>query len=327
MAKPKNKKPEPSPAAGSALPPVPLIPPTPEELRRQHAETVGRERLRGISDEVILLIAKDLKKVDITKAIAACGEAILSLALQTQGRMRAISGETDALVEAKIADFNSKARKSIKLLEGPYDLTSFEEVVDTMKPALDSITRLVKDLDVPGVKLAITPTGPALFDPEGQPTQAASAAPLPPAPASAPEPEPKKPEPPAPTPGPANVSGREIQTLGMGPVIDVEPEPAHPFDGLGDEAINDLVTTTLDKLEEAGVEEGLKRKDRNKHYQAWSAILPFVNGPDDEDLPGVKAAFLLLLFALEVRKPISWDIPTEKEVFDHQRKLAIASGE
>ena len=311
--------------APKASAPAPLIPPTAEELRRQHVETVTRDRIKGMHTELGALLGKDLKKADILNAIAACGESVLALALQAKGRLRAASGQTDAFIEAKVADYSSKARKTIKLLEiQPVDVTAFEEVVDAMTPALDSMKRLVKDLDVPGVKVAISPAGGpdgALLDDEGSPTMAAAK--------NAKEPSLQETFAEMQAGAETNevhpeASPRPVQTLGMAaqPVIGVQPEPAHALDGLDVDAAHEAFDLLLEKLEEDGVEEGLKRKDWNKAWDKWTDLVNW-----DADLATIRKGYDLLRFAMEVRKPFSWAVPTEKDLFDHQRKLALAAGE
>jgi hypothetical protein len=322
MAKPKKNQ-APPPTAGQA----PLIPPTKEEMDRLHIESVLRDQLQTRHDELGALMVKDLKKSDILRTLCATGEAIMANVLQAQGRLRAATGQVDAFVEAKKADFCTRARKSIKLLEGDQVENSiYEEVVEAMKPGLESLQRLVKDLDVPGVKIAIQPMGGgnALFDPEGNVTQAA-------APAPAPEPKPKpKPEPtpvveetyPPKSAAPAPISAREIPTLGMGPVIDVDVvEQAHPLDGMDEAAAEEAVNTLIAKLEEAGVEDGLKRKDWKAAEKAWVATWP-----EDCETDVTKRMYDRLVLALE-QNPVTWTVITDKDLFDHQRKLALAAGE
>ena len=316
MAKPKNND-QKAPAPGPA--------PSAEEMRRRHAETTGKDRLRQEVANLEELLGGNLKKTESLRALEQVGIKIVEIALQTRGRMRSSDGRGDAFLEATAANVRTALRHADKVMEGhDKEMGAWAEALEIAGPALEDLKRISKGLERPGVKVAIVPGGgDGLFDDEGQPTEKAVA---PPTPAPAPEP-PSAPEPEIPPPAPAHVAGREIPTLGMGPVVDVEPEPAHPFDGLDADAINNLVSKIFDQLEEAGVEEGLKRKDWKKPYEAWCAILPFINDLEDEDLPGLREAFLLLTFALETRKPISWAIPTEAEVNDHARKLAIAAGE
>lgn len=127
-----------------------------------------------------------------------------------------------------------------------------------------------------------------------------------------------------PEPTPAAV---QLQTLGC---IDVEVLPPHPLDAVDvddilaqDAAFDDL----LNKLENAGVEEGLKIKAWKKAKEAWTKAWDLAAETDGDELPALKEVYDLAVFALEVRKPISWAIPTEKEVIDHQRRLDLASGE
>jgi hypothetical protein len=307
-------------------PPSPGPAPSPEETRRRHVEASAKDRLKFLGNDLEELLKGDLKKTDRLQALETVGEKILEIALQTRGRLRSAGGNADAFLAATAANVITAFRHVAKTMEG-YDkeMTCWADSLEIATPALDDLKRISKAIDRPGVKTAIGPSGEALFDDELQPAPKAAESAAPPlAPVQEPTPAP---EPPA--PAQATVPAREIMTLGMGPVIDVVPEPlaVDPFDGLDADAINDLVSKRLDELEEAGVEEGLKRKDWKKPYDAWCVILPFVNDLDDEDLPGLRDAFRLLMFALETRKPLSWAIPTEAEINDHAHKLDVAAGE
>lgn len=127
---------------------------------------------------------------------------------------------------------------------------------------------------------------------------------------------------PEPTPEP-----KSLLTLGC---IDVEVLPPHPLDKVDpndvvaqDAAFDDL----LNKLENAGLDEGLKLKAWKKAKEAWTKLWTTAAETDGDELPALKEAYDLAVFALEVRKPISWAIPSEQEVIAHQRKLDLASGE
>lgn len=314
--KPKNSAAAPNPDS-QAKEPAPGPAPSPEEIRRTHIEANAKDSLTARRNELDALLKGSIKGTDRLDALAAVGEAIMSVALHTRGRLRAASGRTDASLAAKGAFVKTNLRKAEKIADMfEVELTAWNDMVETLKPVVDACTRTVKDLDLPGMKAAIGASGVALFDEDGQPTEKAVA---PPAPAT--EPEAKNPEPPPPAPEPPTI--REFQTLGMaapGPVIDVEPEaaPAHPLDGMDADEAREAFGDLLDKLEEAGVEEGLKRKDWNKAWDKWTW---------NAELPAIRKGYDLLVFALNVRKPLSWDVPTDKEIFDHQRKLAIAAGE
>ena len=311
MAKKKDETQKP-PAAGPA--------PSPEEIRRKHIEASAKDRFGFLRNDLEELLKGDIKKNDKLDALVAVGESILSLALQTKGRLRAATGQSDAFLEMKAANIKSGLRKAGQVFDTwDKDMTAWEGTQDVIKPILDSIARTVKDLDIPGMKAAIAPSGPALFDEEGQPTEKAVAPPAPPVPE--PTSAPAEPE-----PAPAPLQAREIPTLGMapGPIIDVVPEPEQHYlpancePSMAEEQIQEL----FEKLEEAGVEEGLKRKDWSKAWNLWMAVWP-----EDCDMPTNHKVADLLDFALNHRKPISWAVPTDQEFFAHQRQLAIAAGE
>ena len=317
--KPKNAPAPPAPSTKTALPPTPLIPPTKEEVNRLHVESVLRTQLQNRHDELGALIGKDLKKSDILRTLCATGEAIMANVLHAQGRLRAATGQTDAFVEAKRADFCARARKSVKLLEGDHvENTAYEEVVEAMKPGLESLQRLVKDLDVPGVKIAITPSGAPgqLLDEEGSPTPAAAAWPKDqPEPVAAPKAEA--------APAPVEVPRGPVGAIGMneGPVIDVVPEsyPVHPLDGLDDFEVEGVVNDLFDDFKEIGVTGNkLKRKDWKEAREAWFKIWP-----EGCDLTVTRKVYDLLQFACHERTPFSWAVATEKDLIDHQRKLAL----
>ncbi len=318
MAKKKDET-QKAPAAGPA--------PSPEETRRKHIEASAKDRFGFLRDDLEALIKGDIKKNDKLDALVAVGESILSLALQTKGRLRAATGQSDAFLEMKAANIKSGLRKAGQVFDTwDKDMTAWEGTQDVIKPILDSIARTVKDLDIPGMKAAIAPSGPALFDEEGQPTEKAVAPPAPPAPEPPPVPAEPDPAPEPPAPAPAPLQARELQTLGMapGPVIDVEPEPEQHYlpancePSMAEEQIQAL----FEKLEEAGVEECLKRKDWSKAWNLWMAVWP-----EDCDMATNHKVADLLDFALNYRKPISWAVPTDQEFFAHQRQLAIAAGE
>ena len=291
--------------------------PSPEEIRRAHVETNAKDRLSDQAKTLQELLTGDLKKSDRIQAIIAVGEAILSLGLQTKGRLRALTGHSDAYLESKAAYIKSGMRKATLIFDTwDKDMMAWSEFADVLKPVLESAARTVKDLDLPGMKAAIAPSGPALFDDEGQPTEKAVAPPAPPPAAPAApkaEAEPKKPEPPAPAPGPANVAGREIQTLGMteGPIIDVELEhSAHGLDGLDKGDAEDVVNNLLLDLEEACItEEGAKRKDWKAAEAAWVATWP-----EDCSLAETKKVYDRVFFALNHRKPLTWAVVTDEEM-------------
>ena len=323
MAKKKQNAPATPNPDSQAQAPIPGPAPSAEEVRRLHVETNAKDRLKGMVDELAGLLKGDCKKVERLAAIIACGESIMSVGLHTRGRLRAVSGRGDAFIESTAANVMSGLRKALKTME-MYDkeLIVWGDTLEILKPVADDVKRIATGLDRPGVKAAVAPGGEALFDDEGQPTETAAAPPAPePAPSPAP---PAEPEPPAP-------EARPIQTLGMGPVIDVdvvEPEAPVPhfLDGKTVAEIDEALRSTLDKLEEAGVENGLKRKDWIKAYDAWCDILPMTE-EDLSNLDALKKGHDLLIFALMSRQPFSWAVPTDKEFFDFQRKLAIAAGE
>lgn len=123
---------------------------------------------------------------------------------------------------------------------------------------------------------------------------------------------------------------KPLQTLGC---IDVEVLPPHPLDLLDENGENDILAQDrafddlLNKLENAGIEEGLKIKAWKKAKEAWVKAWELATEVDGDELPALKEVYDLAVFALEVRKPISWAIPTEQEVIAHQRQLDLASGE
>ena len=122
-----------------------------------------------------------------------------------------------------------------------------------------------------------------------------------------------------------------LQTLGFDPAnaIDVEVLPTHPLDMVtasdvtGQDALFDAL---LNRLENAGIEEGLKLKGWAKAKAKWDAAWNDATA-EKEEVQAMKKVYDLAVFALETRQPISWAIPTEKEINDHARMLAIASGE
>ena len=117
--------------------------------------------------------------------------------------------------------------------------------------------------------------------------------------------------------------------VGTEGAIDVEVEPKHPLDVLAEDVLaqDAAFNALLTKLENAGLEEGLKLKAWKKAEQAWINAWNIAAETDGDELPALKEVYDLAVFALETRRPISWAIPTEKELNDHARKLAIASGE
>ena len=323
MAKKKNNPTAadlPTPAKPAEPAPAPL---SPEELRRLHVVNNTKDSIQARIGELQGLLKGSLQKNDQLHALAGVGEAIMSVALHTLARLRALQGKTDASLATKGAYVRTQIRKALKVADQfETDLTAWNDVVETLKPAVEACTRTVKDLDLPGMKAAIGCAGEALLDDEGNPTEKAAAAatpePAPEAPKVEPEPE---------------LAPREIQTLGMAepqaPIIDVvpEPAPAHPLDGMSVEGADETITGMLEQMEEAGVAEGLKRKDwggMGGFGTKWQQVMP---DWDCEDLEAFKKAYDLLDFALNHRKPISWAVPTEKDLFDHQRRLAIAAGE
>ena len=349
--KPKNAPASPNPDS-TAKPPAPGPAPSAEELRRLHVETNARDRFQGMAKELDALIKGDLKKTDRLQAIIAVGESVMSVGLHTRGRFRCLAGRGDASLESKAAYIKSCLRKAASVFDTwDTDMSAWSEFVECLKPVVAAAERTVEDLDLPGMKAAIAPSGAALFDDEGQPTETSAA---PPAPATQPEPAPAPPaEPEAPVP-----EARPIQTLGMGPVIDVdvvepdtvhqkpcdfcgqtgvhdeecalsgvvggngEDEPSHPLEGMDETEVEGVIQELMDDFEEAGIENGLKRKDWKAAYEAWLKIWP-----EDCDLATSKKVWERLMFAKNDRKPISWAVPTDKEFFDFQRKLAIAAGE
>jgi hypothetical protein len=164
----------------SQKPPVQGPAPSAEETRRAHIVTNAREWFTFYRNDLQELIDGDLKKNDKLDALVAVGESILSLALQTKGRLRAAAGQSDAFLEMKAANIKSGLRKAGQVFDTwDKDMTAWEGTQDVIKPILDSIARTVKDLDIPGMKAAIAPSGPALFNEDGQPTEKAAAAPAP----------------------------------------------------------------------------------------------------------------------------------------------------
>lgn len=324
-----KKKNTPAPAAPSA--PAQTQPPalSPEELRRLHIVDNAKDSIQARIGELQGLIKGSLQKTDQLAALAAVGESIMSTALHTRARLRAAQGKTDASLATKAAYVATQTRKALKICDQfETELTAWHDYTEAIKPALEACTRTVKDLDLPGMKAAIGCSGEALFDDEGAPAEKAAAAAAP-----APDPKPPKSEPePAAAPAP-----REIQTLGMaesGPVIDVEPEqPVAHFipDDAQPAACDSCITEALEELEEVGVEAGLKRKDWKSAWEAWTEALEKIWPTDDPIADGwlqkARRCYDLVDFALHHRKPISWAVPTEQELFDHQRKLAIAAGE
>jgi hypothetical protein len=348
MAKKKNQPAAanlPTPAKPTEPTPAPM---SPEELRRHHIVENTKDSIRARITELQNLVKGTLNKKDQLAALALTGEAIMSVALHAGARLRAAQGRTDASLAAKGAFVRTNLRKAEKQAEMfDFELTSWSDVVETLKPVVDACTRTVKDLDLPGMKAAIGCSGEALFDDEGAPAERAAAAA---APAPAPEPPTDRQEPcnccgqtavhaedcvfggavgedVQPATVPSTVQGRELPVLGMaaGPVIDIEPEPtaAHPLDAMSIEEANEAIDNQLEALEEEGVQAGLKRKDWPKASGAWSKVLPTQECDEREQL---KRAYDLLACALD-RNPITWDVPTDQELFAHQRQLAVAAGE
>lgn len=319
MAKNKNSQPD-------QKAPTPGPAPSAEEMRRRHVEAAGKDRLQQEANNLAELLKGNLKKAETLRALEQVGVKIVEIALQTRGRLRSADGRGDAFLEATAANVRTAFRHAYKVMEDhDKEMGAWAEALEIAGPALEDLKRISKGLERPGVKVAIVPGGgDGLFDDEGQPTEKAAAppaaAPKPPAAAE------KKPEPPAPAPGPGNVGGREIPTLGMGAgqVIDVVPEPpaAHPLDGMDEAKAEGVVNSMLAQLEEAGVEEGLKRKDWKAAEAAWIKIWP-----EECALSVTKHVYDLLHHAIHNRRPLSWTVVTDKDLFDHQRKLAIAAGE
>jgi hypothetical protein len=317
--KPKDAPEQKAPAAGPA--------PSPEEIRRRHVEASAKDRLKFLGNDLEDLISGDLKKSDRLGALETVGEKIMEIALQTRGRLRAAGGHSDAYLSATDANVLTGLRHATKTMEmHDREMQSWPDSLELVKPVMKDLQRIAEGMDRPGVKTAIGPSGEALFDDELQPAPKAAeaAAPEPPA-TSAPEPAPVPAPEPAPAPA-AYVQEREIPTLATKacPVIDVvpEPEPNHPLDGKTDGEAEEMIQAMFENLEEAGVEEGLKRKDWSKAWNLW-----IVAWPEDCGMTIHRQVFDMLTFALEGRKPISWDVPTMPDVFAWQRKLAIAAGE
>ena len=277
-----------------------------EEIRRATVAHNAAERLVHFIADLGELNEKDFRKADVLKALIVTGTKIMELGLHTKGRLKAAEGRSDAYLEATKANVQTAFRSANSVLdECDVDLGAWAEALEIAKPAVEDLTRISKGLERPGVKTAVTPPtverskpepGPRLLQEDGEPAPAAAQD----APASA---------------------AASLQTLGCtsGAVIDVEAE-VHPLDG--DEDPEGTVQKLLEQLEEAGVECGLKRKDWKKTAEpAWMAIWP-----EDCDLAITKHVFDLAIVAL-ARSPITWDVPTDQELFDHQRKLAIAAGE
>lgn len=142
-----------------------------------------------------------------------------------------------------------------------------------------------------------------LFQPDGQPAAGVHT--------PEPDPEPKP-----------------LQTLGC---IDVEVIPPHPLDLLKDEdgdpdfnAQDRAFDDMLLKLENAGIDEGLKMKAFKKVREAWMQVWSAACAADDEQA-ACREAYDLAVFALETRRPFSWAIPTEQEINDHARKQALVN--
>ena len=310
MAKPKNSPEQKAPAPGPA--------PSAEEVRRLHIETAAKDRLKVEATNLVDLLKGNLKKADSQRALEQVGVKILEIALQTRGRLRSSDGRGDAFLEATAANVRTALRHADKIMEGhDREMTAWGEALEIAGPALEDLKRISKGLERPGVKVAIVPGGgDGLFDDEGQPTEKAVA---PAAPAPAPKPpaaEEKKPAAPAPS---AQVAAREIPTLGMGPVIDVDVvEPTHPLDGVSIPDAEAMVQELLAQFEEAGVEDDLKRKDWKAAEKAWIATWP-----EECELAVTKCMFDRLTLALK-RSPMSWAVITEKDLLDHQRQQAMA---
>jgi len=287
-----------------------------EEIRRATVAHNAAERVKFFITDLEHLNEKDLRKQDVLTALIVTGTKIMELGLHTKGRLKATEGRSDAYLEATKANVQTAFRSANAILEEcDVDLGAWTEALETAKPAVEDLTRISKGMDRPGVKMAVAPVvvekakpepGPRLIEENGEPT-----------------PEAAQMEDPAPAPAPLQTLGfRAVEDVPPGEVIDAEVEDAHPLDGMDEGAAEEATQKLMEKLGEAGVEEaGLKRKDWAKAEKAWIAIWP-----EDCDLATTKKVYDLLTVAL-ARNPISWDIPDEKEVIDHDRKLAIASGE
>ena len=339
MAKKKQNSPAAPNPDSQAQAPIPGPAPSAEEIRRLHVETNARDRFQGMAKELDALIKGDLKKTDRLQAIIAVGESVMSVGLHTRGRFRCLAGRGDASLESKAAYIKSCLRKAGSVFDTwDTDMSAWSEFVECLKPVVAAAERTVKDLDRPGVKAAVAPGGEALFDEDGDVTERAA---VPPAPA-----------PPTPEPGPCcNLCGQTavhaddcayegavgdyeeqppapapLQTLGMNQasVIDVdvvEDPPEHPLDGMSLEDAETVVQELMDDLEEAGIENGLKRKDWKAAEAAWMKVWP-----EDCGLEHHKMMFDRLTTAM-ARRPITWAVAGDPETFAHMRKLAVAAGE
>lgn len=308
MAKKKNE------TAPTAAAPAPGPAPSAEELRRQHVETNAKNRLDDLIRDLEELGKHNFRKAESLRALEQAGVRVVELALQTRGRMRAADGRGDAFLEATAANVRTALRHADKIMEGhDVEMTAWADALEIASPAIEDLKRISKAMERPGIKVAIVPGGgEGLFDEEGQPTQAAAADPEPVQPAPEPDPE------------PAAAPPREIPTLGMAepdPVIDVEPEPAHThaLDGLDESQAEEATQTLLSELEDEGAREGLKRRDWKAAEAEWMATWP-----EDCDAATTRAMYDRITFALDVRKPLSWAVVTEKDLIDWQRKQALA---
>ena len=306
------KKPKDAP---EQKPPVPGPAPSAEEMRRRHVETNAKDRLQQLGNDLAELLKGNLKKAESLRALEQVGVKVVEIALQTRGRLRAADGRGDAFLEATAANVRTALRHADKVMEGhDREMSAWSEALEIAGPALEDLKRISKGLERPGVKVAIVPGGgDGLFDEEGQPTEKAVA----PAPEPPPAPAPVPPttwEPEPVVPAPAPVTAREIPTLGTKgcPVIDILPEPEpravvaalDEFDLWDEEERLNEFERLMGRLEEDGVEEGLKRKDWLKAVTAWQALI-------DED---PKEAHARLTFAIYYRKACTWDIPTQTEI-------------
>jgi hypothetical protein len=281
---------------------------TSEELRRATVADAATARAGHYLNDLNELLSKDLRVVDVLQTLGQTGLRILELSLHTKGRLKAAEGRSDAFLEATSANVKAAFREAIAVMdECDVDLGAWTAALEAAKPAVEDLTRISKAMDRPGIKTAVMPAGPAkekpapgpaLFQDDGESALA------------------HEPEPPTePTPMPY---AAPLTTLGC--VIDVDAEivptasdeSTDEFDMWSDEERDEAFQMALDRLEEEGVQEGLKRKNWPAADKAWQAAW--------ETFP--KDTFRRLTFAVYYRKGITWDIPQDGEMEAYEQAQA-----
>lgn len=284
---------------------------TAEEARRAQVAQNSTNRIEHYISDLTLLAGKDLRCIDTLSALIVTGTKIMELGLHTQGRLKAAEGRSDAFLEATAANVKTAFRHAVALMdECDLDLGAWTEAMECAKPAMEDLTRISKSLERPGVKTAVTPAvpekqkpepGPRLIEENGQPAPAAEVQEPTPMPVAAPLP----------------ALGYTPREEGFEEAQVVE-ESEDEFDTYDETERTELFEGLLNKLEEQGVADGLKRKNWAKAQTEWQQAI--------DAFP--KVAFQRLTFAVHYRPgKTTWDIPSDDEIKAYEDSQALTEAD